>query len=67
MEAISDNMIFNKSESLGTWNERYGMFTGRVCFLFPDQSRWVHLNTNTLAMLRVCAKCEGIGSDVFAI
>ena len=67
MSLIASNMMFNKEESLGVWNARRGMYSGRVCFIFPDQSRWVHLNTNTLAMLKTCARCLGFGRDVFAI
>lgn len=67
MSLIAANLAFNKEESLGVWNSRRGIFSGRVCFIFPDQSRWVHLNTNTLAMLKTCARCMGMGRDVFAI
>lgn len=36
MQAVSANLCFNKEDSLGIWNARRGMFTGRVCFIFPD-------------------------------
>lgn len=36
MDLISDNLSFNKEESLGIWNQRRGLYTGRVCFIFPD-------------------------------
>jgi len=52
---------------LGSWNEKFGMFTGRVCFVNTDYSRWFHLNTNTLAILRVCARAKGFGHDIFSI
>jgi len=46
---------------------KYGLFTGRACFIFPEYSRWVHLNTNTLAMMKVCLRLKGYGHDIFAI
>jgi hypothetical protein len=43
------------------------MWTGRCMFAFPEYSRHVHLNTNTMAILRVCARAKGYGNDIFAI
>lgn len=67
LEALNSNLQFNKADSLGYWASRVGMFPGRAVFIFPDQSRWVHLNTNTLPMLKVCARLKGLNQDIFAI
>lgn len=55
-EALNNNLQFNRAISLGYWAEKHGMYTGRALFAFPDQSRWVHMNTNTIAMLKVGAR-----------
>jgi len=67
MEYLYHNLHFNKADSIGYWAEKHGIYTGRVNFIFPEYSRWVHLNTNTLAMRRVCAHLKGFGLDVFYI
>jgi len=67
MELINKNLQFNKADSLGAWNEKFGMWTGRACYIFPEYSRYVQLNTNTLAMLKVGAQTRGFGKDIFAI
>jgi len=54
MEFVYKNIFFNKADSLGYWPYNIGLYPGRVLFLFPEYSRWVHLNTNTLAMHKVC-------------
>lgn len=36
------------------WPIKAGLFTGRANFIFPEYSRWVHLGTNTLPMLKIC-------------
>lgn len=46
---------------MGSWNERTGLYTGRVCFIAPEYSRWFHLNTNTLAIYKTCIKARGFG------
>lgn len=46
---------------------RYGIYTGKVCFMFPEYSRWVFLNTNTMPILKVCAHARGYGQDIFSI
>lgn len=43
------------------------MWTGKSCFIFPEYSRYVHLNTNTLAFYRTCAHVKGLGVDIFAL
>lgn len=61
LEYLHKNLSFNKADSIGYWAEKHGMWVGKVMFLFNEYSRYVHLNTNTMAMLKVCAKCEGFG------
>lgn len=61
------NVSFNKADSIGYWAEKHGLYTGRVCFLFPEYSRWIHLNTNTLPIMKVCMKAKGYGHDILAI
>lgn len=36
-------------------------------FAFPEYSRWVHLNTNTMPMRFVCPRVRGYGEDIFAV
>jgi len=61
------NINFNKADSLGYWAMRYGIYTGRALFVFPEYSHWVHLNNNTMPMLKVCARLKGYGHDIFAL
>lgn len=67
MNYLARNILFNKSDSLGAWSEKHGLYTGRVRFIFPEYSRWVHMNTNTLPMLKVAVRCGGFGRDIFAL
>lgn len=55
-EALNHNLQLNAASSIGYWAQKHGMFTGRAFFVFPDHSRWVHLNTNTIPMKKVCAR-----------
>ena len=55
-EALDHNLQFNSAVSLGYWAVKHGMYTGRALFVFPDYSRWIHLNTNTISMKKVCAR-----------
>ena len=54
IDYLNKNMQFDKADSIGAWNFKCGLFTGRSHFIFPDYSRWVQLNTNTLAMHKIC-------------
>lgn len=55
---LDQNLQLNGADALGTWNFSYGLYTGRATFVFPDYSRWVQLNTNTLAMHKICVKLK---------
>ena len=43
------------------------MWTGKTFAIFPEYSRYVHLNTNTLAFYKTCAHINGLGTDIIAI
>jgi hypothetical protein len=43
------------------------LYPGRVGFAFPDESRHVYLNTNTLPMMSVCPHAKGFNHDIFSI
>jgi len=66
-EHLLHNVNFNKADSVGNWVEKHGIYGGRATFIFPEYSRWIFLNTNTLPLLRTCVHCKGYGSDIFAI
>jgi hypothetical protein len=59
VEAIASNLLSNNPSSLWDWPTTNGLFTGKALFTFPEYSRWVHLNTNTLPMLKVCPQLHG--------
>lgn len=67
LPSLLHNVKFNKADSIAYWAERHGLYTGRVRFIFPEYSRWVHLATNTLPMMKVAVNCHGLGRDIFAI
>jgi hypothetical protein len=67
MEAVYNSMKFNYPNNLLGWPKTTGLFTGRVLFAFPDNSRYVYLNTNTLPMMTVCPQCKGYNQDIFSI
>lgn len=67
LEDLSRNINFNKADSVGNWTEKHGIYGGRAMFIFPEYSRWIHLNTNTLPLHKICVHLKGFGSDIFAI
>lgn len=66
-EAVSNNFKTDSPNSMAGWSSAVGLYPGRACFAFPDNSRFVHLSTNTLAMLKVCPQLQGFGEDIFSI
>lgn len=48
LEYLYKNTNFNRADSIANWATKHGLYTGRFMALFPEYSRWVHLNTNTL-------------------
>lgn len=66
--AVFHNLTANNHQnSLTNWTTAIGMYPGRSLFAFPEYSRYVHLNTNTLPMMNVCPQLHGFGDDIFAI
>lgn len=65
--AVWDNIKGNNPSSLVGWNTNVGLYPGRSLFLFPDNSRYVYLNTNTLPMMNVCPKLKGFNEDIFSV
>lgn len=57
--------VASQFDELINWKRiEYGLFTGRVCFLFPDYSNYVFLNSNTNSIMRVCPKAQGFFHDI---
>eukprot|EP00825_Cyclidium_porcatum_P010953 TRINITY_DN15595_c0_g1_i1.p1 TRINITY_DN15595_c0_g1~~TRINITY_DN15595_c0_g1_i1.p1 ORF type:complete len:262 (+),score=40.19 TRINITY_DN15595_c0_g1_i1:178-963(+) len=67
LEYLHQNLQKNKADSIGCWTTKMGLYTGRGLFIFPEYSRWVHLNTNTLAIHKICPQVKGFGHDIFYI
>ena len=58
-------VIAKEFEELVNWkNIQYGLYGGRVCFIFPEYSNHVFMNTNTLSMMKVCVKSQGYNHDL---
>lgn len=52
-------------EEFINWKKiEYGLFPGRVNFVFPEYSNFVFVGTNTLSMMRVCPKTQGYLNDI---
>ena len=64
LEPIYENTRTDKPSSLFNWSHVYGLYTGRSMFVFPEYSRYVHLATNTLPMLKVCPQLHGFGEGI---
>ena len=61
----NNHAVPEQFEELINWKSvEYGLFGGRVCFVFPDHSNFVFLNSNTLSMMKVCVKAQGFGHDI---
>lgn len=65
--AVFSNLSSSQPSSLVNWPKTNGLYPGRACFVFPEYSRYVHLNTNTLPMMSVCPKLNGWGEDIFTV
>lgn len=65
--AVWSNLKNDSPNSLTGWNPTVGIYPGRVCFAFPDNSRHVYLNTNTMPMLKVCIQSKGFLEDIFSV
>jgi pimeloyl-ACP methyl ester carboxylesterase len=67
LKNVLKNVRFGKADCIGNWVEKHGIYGGRAHFIFPDQSRWIHMNTNTLAFHKICVQTQGYGIDIFGI
>lgn len=67
LDAVWDNIKSDQPSSLVGWHPSVGCYGGRVLFAFPDESRHVYLNTNTLPMLSVCPSARGFNRDIFSL
>jgi pimeloyl-ACP methyl ester carboxylesterase len=66
-DAVYNNTRNDSPSSLFNWNSTYGLYTGRAMFAFPDYSRYVHLGTNTLPMLKVCPQLHGWNDGITSV
>jgi len=64
---LLDNVNNAKANHIGAWNSHYGLWGGRSMFAFPDYSRWVHIGTNTLPMMKTCIKNQGYCKDIYSL
>jgi len=63
---LLENLNNSRASNIASWNSHYGLWGGRSQFCFSDHSRWVHLGTNTLPMMKTCVKNRGWNKDIFA-
>jgi len=52
VQDLMANMNMFKPD-VSTWKQSYGLWPGNALAIFAEQSRWVHLATNTLAFYNV--------------
>ena len=64
VQAVAHNLLSNNPSSLWDWPTTNGLFTGKAMFTFPEYSRWVHLATNTLPMMKVCPQLHGFHEGI---
>jgi len=67
LENLYRNVSFNKADAVGNWTTKHGIYGGRANFIFPEYSRWIHLSTNTLPLLKICVQLQGFGVDIFSL
>jgi pimeloyl-ACP methyl ester carboxylesterase len=67
LDYLHHNLHFKGADNIFYWAEKHGLFTGRSYFVFPDQSRWVYMNQNTIQIHKVCIKNKGFGNDIIAL
>ena len=64
----NNTAVSEQFEELINWRKiEYGLFGGRVCFIFPEYSNHVFLNSNTLSMMKICVKAQGYGHDIQSV
>ncbi len=57
MEALYKNTKKHLPE-VAYWSDSYGLWGGQALAIFAAQSRWVHLNTNTLSFYNVFPRLQ---------
>ena len=67
LEAVYNNTRKDSPSSLFNWSTIYGLYPGRAMFAFPDYSRYVHLGTNTLPMLKICPQLHGWNDGITSV
>ena len=67
LNSVHQNLTRLSPSNLSSWSKSVGLYPGRSVFIFPEHSRYVHLNTNTLHMYSVCPRLQGFNQDIFAI
>lgn len=64
----NNTAVSEQFDELINWRKiEYGLFGGRVCFVFPEYSNYVFLNSNTLSIMKVCVKAQGYGHDIQSV
>lgn len=58
-DTVANNLQMKGPGSLISWHSSIGLYPGRSCFAFPEYSRYVYLNTNTLPMMNICPQNRG--------
>lgn len=66
-DTVHHNLAHNNPSNLTSWYANVGLYPGRSTFIFPEHSRYVHLNTNTVPMYKSCPRLEGFNQDIFSI
>jgi len=65
---FNNKIVSEQFEELVNWKKiQYGLYGGRVCFIFPEYSNYVFLNSNTLSMMKVAVKTQGYMHDIQSI
>ena len=60
--------VSSQFEELINWKKiEYGLYGGRCCFVFPEYSNYVFLNSNTLSIMTVCVKAQGYYHDIQSV
>lgn len=60
--------VAQQFEEYVNWKKvQYGLYGGRVSFIFPEYSNYVFLNSNTLSMMKVCPKTQGYFHDIQSV
>jgi len=67
IDAILHNLTESTETSIASWNPSDGIYPGRTHFIIPENSEYVRLGTNTLAIYKTCVKNRGFAKDIWDI